>query len=200
MVRRLFKYARWIHVYLSTALFSLLMFFSITGIFLNHTDWFQSEARPITQTIPLPQELATLLANPERPPLAEMKSFIQKVTGLIDARKIDMDLEFGEWTFDFPLPAGYAFITVKAEEATMEIERQQGSLIAIMNDLHKGRHTGKSWSWVIDISAVLLCLLSVTGLFILFQQAKWRISGLVLVLLGTLLPIFIYLIWVPTFR
>lgn len=200
LARRWFNYCRWIHVYLSTALFSLLIFFCLTGIFLNHTDWFQTKTDPTRKTIPLPQKLATQLANPEKPPLEEMKAFIRQETGLFDARKIDMDLEFGEWTFDFPLPAGYAFITVKAEEATMEIESQEGTLIAIMNDLHKGRHTGKSWSWVIDISAVLLCLLSVTGLFILFQQAKWRLSGLALVILGTILPLLIYAVWVPAYH
>jgi hypothetical protein len=66
-----------------------------------------------------------------------------------------------------------------------------------MNDLHKGRHTGEYWSWLIDISAVFMLLFSFTGLIILFQQLKRRGTGLWLLMWGTATPVLIYLIWVP---
>lgn len=197
--KRMFKWCRWLHVYLSTALFSLLMFFCITGLFLNHTAWFSSNAGSSIERINLPKDLAAQLMQSQDPPLDMLKSYVQKQTGLTEPRKVDLDLELGEWTFDYPLPAGYAFVTIFIAEAVMEIEIQRGTLIAVMNDLHKGRHTGTTWSWVIDISAILLCLLSMTGLFILFQQAKWRVSGVLLVILGTLAPILIYFLWVPAY-
>jgi hypothetical protein len=38
------------------------------------------------------------------------------------------------------------------------------SLVAVLNDLHKGRDTSKKWSAVIDFSAILMTLGSLTGL------------------------------------
>jgi len=36
----------------------------------------------------------------------------------------------------------------------------------VANDLHKGRDTGKTWSILIDVSAVLMTLISLTGLIL----------------------------------
>ena len=117
--KKLFVTSRMLHLYVSAALFSLLIFFCVTGITLNHIDWLSS----------------------------------------------------GE---EYSIPAGYAFATWYIYQGTVEVEYQKGSIIAIMNDLHKGRHTGKYWRWLIDISAVFMLLFSLTGLIILFQQLKRR--------------------------
>lgn len=37
---------------------------------------------------------------------------------------------------------------------------------AVINDLHKGRDSGDTWQWLIDISAVLLAFVSLTGYLI----------------------------------
>jgi hypothetical protein len=34
---------------------------------------------------------------------------------------------------------------------------------AVLNDLHKGRDTGKAWGWMNDLSAVLMTLVSRPG-------------------------------------
>ena len=69
--------------------------------------------------------------------------------------------------------------------------------VAILNDLHKGRDSGTAWSWVIDISAVLMIFVSVTGLALLFYLKKRRRSGLIVTLAGFLLLVLVWAIWVP---
>ena len=69
------------------------------------------------------------------------------------------------------------------------------SLVAVLNDLHKGRDTGKKWSAVIDFSAVLMTLVSLTGLTLIFFLNKRRFSGLVLVAVGALLCCLVYFFW-----
>lgn len=44
-----------------------------------------------------------------------------------------------------------------------ELTENRMGLVAILNDLHKGRDSGKPWAVVIDISAILLTLVSLTG-------------------------------------
>ena len=57
--------------------------------------------------------------------------------------------------------------------------------IAILNDLHKGRDTGFAWSIFIDVSAILLIFISLSGLVLLFYLKLRRGPGLVVVAVGT---------------
>ena len=54
--------------------------------------------------------------------------------------------------------------------------------LAVINDLHKGRDTGPAWSALIDVSAVLMTLISLTGLVLLFYLKLRRVPGLVVTL------------------
>ena len=67
--------------------------------------------------------------------------------------------------------------------------------MGFVNDLHKGRDTGKTWLWVIDVSAILMVLISITGLFLLFFLKKKRLPGFVLIILGGIVSYFIYHFW-----
>jgi hypothetical protein len=90
-------------------------------------------------------------------------------------------------------------------EADATIDRQTGkydlsispfSMVAVLNDLHKGRDTGKKWAAVIDFSAVLMTMVSLTGLTLIFFLNKRRISGLVFVAIGALLCFLVYSFWI----
>jgi hypothetical protein len=70
-------------------------------------------------------------------------------------------------------------------------------VIAIMNDLHKGRDTGEAWSRLIDVGAGLMCLVSMSGLVLIFFLNKRRLSGLLALATGSALCVFVYRIWVP---
>ncbi|CAM2009529.1 PepSY-associated TM helix domain-containing protein [Acanthopleuribacter pedis] len=196
--RRIFAWCRWLHVLISTLALTLLLFFCVTGILLNHLDWFESRGHHWREEHSLPAKTALALrAMPDTPPPG-LLAFIEARTGLVEPRTISLDRDLGEWTFDYAVPAGYAFATVFIEDGLVEVEFQQGTVIAILNDLHKGRHSGPVWSWVIDLSALIIGFSALTGLVILFQQAKWRVTGLWLVVAGTLLPVLIYVLWVPS--
>jgi hypothetical protein len=67
----------------------------------------------------------------------------------------------------------------------------------VINDLHKGRDTGPVWSVIIDVSAVLLTIISLTGLTLLFYLKLRRRPGLIVSLIGTIVLVAIGLLWVP---
>ena len=197
--KQLFNFSRWLHVYLSTAIFSLLIFFSMTGFTLNHAHWFDSEGPRGIEKVVIPQELQIALSNQTTLPISMITAHIKTEYGLRKPKSIDMDLEVGEINLDYPIPSGYVFITLFTESGEMEIEYQTGSLITIFNDLHKGRHSGNTWSLLIDFSAWTITFFSVTGLIILLQHRRRRVSGLLTMLVGSLSPILIYLLCVPSF-
>ena len=39
--------SRWLHIYLSMASFGILFFFAVTGLTLNHVDWFTRQQHTV---------------------------------------------------------------------------------------------------------------------------------------------------------
>jgi hypothetical protein len=70
-------------------------------------------------------------------------------------------------------------------------------LAAILNDLHKGRDSGRAWSWVIDVSAVFMTFVSGSGIVLLLFLQKRRYSGIAAALVGAALWLIVYLVWAP---
>lgn len=197
IAKRLFGISRWLHVYLSATLLCLLLFFCVTGFTLNHASWFDSNNDVSVDTYPLPDELIQLLSAKKTIAVEPLTRFIQEELGLVDPRSIDIELEIGELYLDYPLPAGYAFVSIFLSEQTMELEYRTGNLVALLNDLHKGRYSGFAWSLLIDISAIVMTVFSLAGLIILLQHKKYRSYGLLFALVGTLTPVLVYFLFVP---
>jgi hypothetical protein len=63
----------------------------------------------------------------------------------------------------------------------------EAGLVAALNDLHKGRDTPGAWRWVLDLSALFLALVSLTGLLLSLFFRKTRKAALLTLLLGLLL-------------
>ena len=69
---------------------------------------------------------------------------------------------------------------------------QRLATVATVNDLHRGQVTGKAWSIVIDACAILLCLISFTGLILIFFLVKRRTAGLLLAAIGGIICLLAY--------
>ena len=192
--RRFAHLARWLHTYLSMLSFALLLFFAATGLTLNHAEWFDAKQRPQQIHGSLNAALVAA-ADPSGVAKDELVRYFRSahhVKGAVS--DFHVDGEQCELLFKGP---GY--------EADAVIDRKTGSydltvspfnLVAILNDLHKGRDTGARWSAVIDFSAILMSLVSLTGLTLIFFLNKRRTSGLFLVAIGALLAWLIYSFWV----
>lgn len=196
-VKTLFNYSRDLHVYFSTLLFSLLIFFSVTGIFLNHLDWLPSNSS--YQAIEYSLERTFDHGDSSDVDVNALEVYLMNRHGLPRARSIDLDRDINEVSFDFSLPAGSSFIVIDMELKSVVVEAERSHWLLLLNDLHKGRHTGASWSWLIDLSAGFMVFFSVTGIIILFQQRRRKKAGLILVALGTLSPVLLYWLAVPYF-
>lgn len=197
--KRVFKFSRIIHVYLSMALLALLVFFCLTGIFLNHSDWFSNHYTDKSVVLVVPEDIQNALKNSvslHRLPLNDIQAYLNKKYHLTHLNQVNVDEEMGEVVLDYQMPAGFVTVYLNVD-GSGTLDLRKGSIVTIMNDLHKGRHSGVIWSWVIDISAVLMLIFSISGLVILLQNRKYRRVGLWLSGLGILTPLLIYWFWVP---
>lgn len=187
--------SRWLHIYLSMGSFFIIFFFSVTGITLNHTEWFEDQQKTNTVKGKLDAGWVNVddtmkIAKLE---IVEMLRSKHKVTGAVSEFLTD-DYQC---TISFSGPGYTADVFVNRETGSYELTETVTGLWGVLNDLHKGRDTGKVWKWVIDISAVLMILVSLTGLLMLFFLKKKRMAGILVAIARTILTLLIYRIWVP---
>lgn len=182
---------RWLHIYLSMAGFALLLFFSVTGITLNHTEWFDD----MQTTVNLKGSLDTiwLRGNIDKLAIAESLRNAHEVRGIVSSFEADDE----QVTVSFTGPGYAADAFIERADGRYELTETRTGIWGVMNDLHKGRDTGDAWRWLIDASAVLMILISLTGMCMLFYLKRKRLAGWLVALAGLLIAWAVYVIWVP---
>ena len=201
--RAIYNMSRALHIYISTALFFLLILFCVSGIVLNHVDWLKNDKSNGQISVAIADELlaqANTQLNNLPAIYPEIETYLASHYGLSKVKSIEWDKHDSLVMLDYPLPAGYAYAEFNFISGELLLDYQTGGILSVIGDLHKGRYTGEVWSWVIDISAGLMILFALTGMIILFQNRKKRLVGIWLTVLGIATPIVIYLCWVPQLK
>jgi uncharacterized protein len=193
--RKIAHWSRLLHIYLSMTSFAILFFFALTGITLNHQDRFTG--RPKTSHYQGTMNVAWLRRPPGKDAARlEIVERLRKTNG-VKAALSDFRVDDKQVEVSFKGPGYEADAFIDRDTGKYEVTESRMGLVAIVNDLHKGRDTGAAWSNVIDASAVLMCLVSMSGLVLIFFLHKRRASGLVALAIGALLCVIVYRIWVP---
>ena len=97
----------------------------------------------------------------------------------------------------FRAPGYSADAFIDRETGSYQFVQSSFGVIALLNDLHKGRDSGLGWSWVIDLSAIFLIVVSLTGFCLLFYIRRRRLSGILVSILGVGLVVALYYGLVP---
>lgn len=193
--RRTAKATRWLHIYGSMASLALVLFFSITGITLNHQQWFSDQATTVQRQGAL--DTAWLRASgQDGVDKLQVVEYLRAAEGLRGALA-DFRVDEVSCEVVFKGPAYSATVLVDRATGRFDLTESRMGLAALINDLHKGRDTGAGWSVAIDVSAALLVFISLTGLVLLYFVHKHRLAGIILCGAGTLVSYLVYAIWVP---
>lgn len=174
-----------------------LILFAVTGFTLNHAS--QIEAKPVTTTIEkvLPAEtLARLQSLQDKQAMTISQALAIKAATGIDARRIAADVDEDVIYFPMAEPGIDASMTIDRHDGSVVYERTQRGMIAVLNDLHKGRHAGAVWALFIDVIAIACVIFGLTGLGLLWLYARGRRITWPLVALGLALPFILYLLYV----
>lgn len=189
--RRTMVLSRWLHIYVSMASFGILFFFAVTGLTLNHVDWFTKQQR----TTQVRGSISPGLLGADVQKL-EIVEFVRNTHHVHGAVK-DFRIEQSDLSIAFKAPGYAADVFVDRASGRYELTETRMGFFAIMNDLHKGRDAGSAWALVIDISAGLMTLVSLTGLLLIFFLQKRRLSGLLAAGAGAMLCYLAYAAWAP---
>lgn len=193
------RFLRWLHIYVSMAVLVVFIFFTLTGITLNHPDW-QLDAGKHSDSLQLqlPAALTDLEFTEDQLQQAAQAQQIadwlrseHQVQGAVFAFDYDPDEQLLE--LDFKQPAGFANAQITLDDGAVELTREFGGYLALLNDLHKGRYAGNAWKWLIDIVAIACLLFACTGFYLLWRQPARRWWGVQAVLTGAGVMLLVYL-------
>lgn len=198
-------WARRLHIYVSMALLLVVLFFSVTGITLNRPELFvKSQPRVETLTLSLPD---SLFESPDAfvPTEAALLAYLKAradMSGTPSAMEVfteveDGELIEGEIALDYKGPGYNATVFIDLLHKEAEIEKNHYGVVAVLNDLHKGRNSGEVWKGFIDITALLMIFFVLTGVCLLLPKKKTLNTSMKWMALGSFITLFIFIFAVP---
>jgi len=183
------RWMRTFHVYASMISMLIVAFFAFTGLTLNHPSWSLGSTKTTTKHTTVP---AGAIDNGNVDYLA-ISEYARSDFG-VSGHVTDYGVQGNSGHIDFAGPGYSASVTFSTTDSTMTVSTTQSDLLAVLNDVHKGRDTDTSWNWVIDASAILLLFVTVTGVGIQLFQRKRRRSALITA--GSLSAVTLILMWI----
>ena len=182
-----------------------MLLFAITGFTLNHAGQIEASPAVVTRHETAPRELldAVKRAAPAGSSSNNQKGPVPQA--LADWLSKSMDIDGmgreAEWSADelyvgLPRPGGDAWLSVALDSGEIQYEVTARGWVSYFNDLHKGRNTGRAWSWFIDVFAIACMIFSVTGLFLLKLHAAGRMATWPLVGAGLVGPLLLAILFI----
>jgi hypothetical protein len=191
--RRLAKYSRWLHIYVSMTSFVIVFFFAVTGWTLNHAERFSGGERLRKAAGSVDTQWTGAAAESAKTRIADAIRSGAGVHGAVTDFRVDDD----SVSLTFKGPGYSADALIDRKTGKYDVTESRLGAIAVLNDLHKGRDTGGVWKAVIDVSAGLLTFISLTGLILIYYIHKHRLAGVILLAAGAAMAGVLYMVWVP---
>ncbi|HET6254732.1 MAG TPA: PepSY-associated TM helix domain-containing protein [Puia sp.] len=185
---------RWLHIYLSMLSFAVVFFFAVTGLTLNHAEKFNDQVRSVQEKGQLDSEWVKA-KDTTRIDKMRIVEYLRE-THHIHSALSDFRIEDDQIGISFKGPGYEADAFVSRPTGKYDLTETSAGFVGLINDLHKGRDTGHPWSVFIDISAILLTMVSLTGMILILFLKRRRTAGLIVAAFGLVIVWLIYKIWI----
>jgi uncharacterized protein len=190
-----YRVSRMLHAYLSAFAFLALIFFSLTGVLLNHPDWF-AQPRPAAQEIAIALPLAEVQAAARaNDPALALAALAQQHADLRGEYRSG-DLIDGEALLRFEGATGDTDVAIDLARGDATATIQPADAVTVLHELHRGTKSGAAWRALIDITAYLVLALSLIGYVLFFSlRYRWKTSlALTALSLGVMGALFYFLV------
>lgn len=162
--------------------FLVVLFFALTGITLNHPNWTLGTSP--THTVQK-GTFPTSWKSGNTVDWLRVSEHLRNTYGIKGAVG-DYRNDDQQGSISFKGPGYEANAAIDMKKGSYELTVDSQGLIAVLNDLHKGRDTRSSWKWVIDVAGGFLALVSLSGLLLQFFLRKRRTRAYVTAVTGGL--------------
>jgi uncharacterized protein len=193
--RKLATVSRWLHLYLSMVSFGIVLFFAVTGLTLNHQDWFSGQQKTIDHSGNLDLKWVKT-ADPKDVAKLEIVEYLRR-NHRITAALAEFNVDDTQCQVSFKGPGYQANAFIDRDTGSYQMTENRMGFVAVVNDLHKARDTGPKWAAMVDIAAIFMICVALTGFLILFFLHKHRAVGLLIFGTGAALFYLFYVIFVP---
>jgi hypothetical protein len=187
---------RWLHIYVSMVSFGLLFFFAATGLTLNHADWFSGGEPRVTKQRGKLEPKWVAAGDAGAVAKLEVVEYLRRVHG-VKGLVSEFRIEDNQCAVSFKGPGYSADALIERATGSYEVVEARLGFVAIINDLHKARDTGRGWSLVVDLSAALMIVVSLTGLVLIYFVKRRFVSGVMVMVAGVALGWLAYVWLVP---
>ena len=185
-----FRQCRLWHGYLSAFAFGALLFFALTGIALNHPDWFaDSQARNTSTQL--------MLAASQLQELRQTRSPARLLARMVEGRVPlygvyqDGEADGGQLYVRMRGARGSSDIRANLQDGAIVVLSQRATAVGFLNALHRGEQAGAAWRVFIDVAAAILIVLSLVGYAIFFSMST-RFSTALLITGASLIAIVLF--------
>lgn len=192
----MFRFSRMLHAYLSAFAFLTLIFFSATGVLLNHPEWFENDAPaerlPVSVALTPAELSAAMVAKDQGRALTQAIGGKTQLVGAFSSA----DIQRSQALIRLDGPKGSSDIDLDLTTGQAQVRVANASMAGIIQDLHRGKNSGAVWRAVIDASAYIVIALSLIG-YILFFSLRFRLktslvlTAVSLVILGGIAVLFV---------
>lgn len=180
---RTHRWARWVHVYVSMFALVVVLLFGLTGLTLNHPEWSIGASG---RTANVAGTLPTALHRPDEAiDFLSISEFVRTEYG-VTGRIADFGTDASGAYITYRSPGNGADLTFDPTTGAYSLVLDDRGWLGIVNDLHRGRNAGGAWAWTIDVSALFLITLAVTGLALELVVRRKRRTALVVAAAGSI--------------
>lgn len=174
------RLARLLHSWLSMATMLVVLFFALTGLLLHHQEWtFQISPSTTQVSGELPSgSIANGTAN-----FLDISEFLRANQGA-SGQVSDYGTTGDVGRIAYAGPGYAANVTFDLNTGSFTMTTTRYGLVSYFYDLHRGTNTSGVWGWVIDVAAVGLALVAMTGVVLQLLIRKKRTTALVLLGVG----------------
>ncbi len=174
-----------LHIYSSMATLLLILFFALSGLLLNNPQWLPDG----------PQNTTEYHGKVNKAWLGDAQGQNTNWLQIAEQVRADHDLrgragEFQndgeEATFSFLAAGRETQVTLSDQTGEYKVSENSQGVLNLLGDLHRGRHTGTGWNWVINLTASFLTFIALSGFGILLYLKKLRRPALITLVAGGL--------------
>lgn len=175
------RLTRLLHSWLSMATMLVVLFFAVTGLLLHHQEWnFGIDPTTTQVSGELPSD-SIVNGVPNYLDISEYLRTSQGASGSVS----DYGTSGTTGRIAYTGPGYAASTTFDLDTGSFTMTTTRYGLVSYFSDLHRGSNTSSVWGWVIDVAAVGLALVALTGVVLQMMIRKKRTTALVLLGVGT---------------
>jgi len=185
------KWSRSFHIYLSMLGLLLIFFFAVTGILLNHEEWFtlnQPQVRKADCSLPV-----RFVAERDKLAIVECLRRQFGAIGALDTFETQDD----QMQLVFKSPGRRTEAVINRADGRAEVTLETSGALRRITELHRGTDTGRGWRLIIDAAAILQLAGAGTGIVLWLLVPKWRPLGLGALAVCAVICLVVYLALVP---